>query len=153
MCRIHVEVNTYVSRSLLTLVHIIYLLLFLFLLTRRSQQALCLGLERGLKPLPNKFRVVFIKINLTTNYQLLVNCNKVHRAVPPCAFFWQRGTCARAISRCPIDVPVYVLIDRVCWVSFNTVIWFMMHADACGCICDFAQLNTPERLRECTMLF
>jgi hypothetical protein len=36
--------------------------------------------ERGLRPLPNEFRVIIIKINLTTNYQLLLNCNKVHRA-------------------------------------------------------------------------
>jgi hypothetical protein len=42
--------------------------------------SLCLGFERGLKPLPNEFRVIIIKINLTTNYQLLLNCNKVHRA-------------------------------------------------------------------------
>jgi hypothetical protein len=39
-------------------------------------------LERGLKPLPNELLVIIIKINLTTNYQLLLNCNKVHRAVP-----------------------------------------------------------------------
>jgi hypothetical protein len=80
LCRMRVEVNTEVSRSLLTLVHIMYLLLFLFLLARRSQQVLCLRLERGLKPLPNEFRVNIIKINSTTNYQLLLNCNKVHRA-------------------------------------------------------------------------
>jgi hypothetical protein len=76
-----VEVNTEVSRSLLTLVHIMYLLLFLFLLAQRSQQVLCLGFERGLKTLPNEFRVIIIKINLTMNYQLLVNCNKVHMAI------------------------------------------------------------------------
>jgi hypothetical protein len=64
----------------LTLVHIMYLLLFLFLLARRSQQVLCLGLERGLKPLPDELLVIIIKINLTTNYQLLLNCNKMHRA-------------------------------------------------------------------------
>jgi hypothetical protein len=75
-----VEVSTEVSRSLLTLVHIIYLLSFPFLLARRSQQVLCLGFERGLKPLPNEFSVIIIKTNLTTNYQLLPNCNKVHRA-------------------------------------------------------------------------
>jgi hypothetical protein len=57
-----------------------YLLLFLFLLAGRSQQVLYLGFERGLKPLPTEFRVIIIKINLTTNYQLLLNCNKVHRA-------------------------------------------------------------------------
>jgi pyruvate formate-lyase activating enzyme-like uncharacterized protein len=39
-------------------------------------------IERGLKPLPNEFSVIIIKINLTTNYQLLLNCNKVHRAEP-----------------------------------------------------------------------
>jgi hypothetical protein len=33
-----------------------------------------------LKPLPNELLVIIIKINLTTNYQLLLNCNKVHRA-------------------------------------------------------------------------
>jgi hypothetical protein len=38
-------------------------------------------LERGLKPLPNGCLGIIIKINLTTNYQLLLNCNKVHRAV------------------------------------------------------------------------
>jgi hypothetical protein len=59
-----------------------YLLLILFLLARRRQQVLCLGLERGLKPLPNDLLVIIIKINLTTNYQLLLNCNKVHRATP-----------------------------------------------------------------------
>jgi hypothetical protein len=75
-----VEVSTEVSRSLLTLVHVMYLLLFLFLLARRSYQYLCLGFERGLRPLPNKFSVIIIKNNLTTNYQLLLNCNKVHRA-------------------------------------------------------------------------
>jgi hypothetical protein len=37
-------------------------------------------LERGLKPLPNGCLGIIIKINLTTNYQLLLNCNKVHRA-------------------------------------------------------------------------
>jgi hypothetical protein len=37
-------------------------------------------LERGLKPLPNELLAIIIKINLTTNYQLLLNCNKVHRA-------------------------------------------------------------------------
>jgi hypothetical protein len=36
--------------------------------------------ERGLKPLPNEFSVIIIKNNLTTNYKLLLNCNKVHRA-------------------------------------------------------------------------
>jgi hypothetical protein len=35
-----------------------------------------------LKPLPNEVLAIIIKINLTTNYQLLLNCNKVHRA--PC---------------------------------------------------------------------
>jgi hypothetical protein len=34
----------------------------------------------GLKPLPNEFSVIIIKNNLTTSYQLLLNCNKVHRA-------------------------------------------------------------------------
>jgi hypothetical protein len=38
-------------------------------------------LERGLKPLPNEFQRNYHNINLTTNYQLLLNCNKVHRAV------------------------------------------------------------------------
>jgi hypothetical protein len=38
--------------------------------------------ERGLKPLPNKFSLNIIIFNLTTNYQLLLNCNKVHRAGP-----------------------------------------------------------------------
>jgi hypothetical protein len=33
-----------------------------------------------LKPLPNNLLVIIIKIILTTNYQLLLNCNKVHRA-------------------------------------------------------------------------
>jgi hypothetical protein len=33
-----------------------------------------------LKPLPNGLLGIIIKINLTTNYQLLLNCNKVHRA-------------------------------------------------------------------------
>jgi hypothetical protein len=33
-----------------------------------------------LKPLPNDVLAIIIKINLTTNYQLLLNCNKVHRA-------------------------------------------------------------------------
>jgi hypothetical protein len=33
-----------------------------------------------LKPLPNEVLAIIIKINLTTNYQLLLNCNKVHRA-------------------------------------------------------------------------
>jgi hypothetical protein len=75
-----VEVNTEVSRSLLTLVHIMYLLLFLFLLARRSYRVLCLGLERGLKPLPNEFRIIIIRINLASSYQLLLNCNKVHMA-------------------------------------------------------------------------
>jgi hypothetical protein len=51
------------------------------LLARRSQQVLCLGLERGLKPLSNGCLGIIIKINLTTNYQLLLNCNKVHRAL------------------------------------------------------------------------
>jgi hypothetical protein len=37
-------------------------------------------LERGLKPLLNGCLGIIIKINLTTNYQLLLNCNKVHRA-------------------------------------------------------------------------
>jgi hypothetical protein len=35
-----------------------------------------------LKPLPNELLALIIKINLTTNYQLLLNCNKVHRAYP-----------------------------------------------------------------------
>jgi hypothetical protein len=39
-------------------------------------------LERGLKPLSNGCLGIIIKINLTTNYQLLLNCNKVHRAQP-----------------------------------------------------------------------
>jgi hypothetical protein len=38
-----------------------------------------------LKPLPNELLVIIIKINLTTNYQLLLNCNKVHRACNPSA--------------------------------------------------------------------
>jgi hypothetical protein len=33
-----------------------------------------------LKPLPNELLALIIKINLTTNYQLLLNCKKVHRA-------------------------------------------------------------------------
>jgi hypothetical protein len=33
-----------------------------------------------LKPLPNGLLEIIININLTTNYQLLLNCNKVHRA-------------------------------------------------------------------------
>jgi hypothetical protein len=33
-----------------------------------------------LKPLPNELLALIIKINLTTNYQLLLNCNKVYRA-------------------------------------------------------------------------
>jgi hypothetical protein len=33
-----------------------------------------------LKPLSNGCLGIIIKINLTTNYQLLLNCNKVHRA-------------------------------------------------------------------------
>jgi hypothetical protein len=49
-------------------------------LARRSQQVLCLGLERGLKPLPDGCLGIIIKIILTTNYQLLLNSNKVHRA-------------------------------------------------------------------------
>jgi hypothetical protein len=32
-----------------------------------------------LKPLPNELLALIIKIILTTNYQLLLNCNKVHR--------------------------------------------------------------------------
>jgi hypothetical protein len=35
-----------------------------------------------LKPLPNDLLVIIIKIILTTNYQLLLNCNKVHRERP-----------------------------------------------------------------------
>jgi hypothetical protein len=35
-----------------------------------------------LKPLPDGCLGIIIKINLTTNYQLLLNCNKVHRAPP-----------------------------------------------------------------------
>jgi hypothetical protein len=38
-------------------------------------------LERGLKPLSNGCLGIIIKIILTTNYQLLLNSNKVHRAV------------------------------------------------------------------------
>jgi hypothetical protein len=68
MCRKQVEVNTEASRSLLTLVHIMYLLLFLFLLARLSQQVLCLGLERGLKPLPNELLALIIKNHF--NYEL-----------------------------------------------------------------------------------
>jgi hypothetical protein len=34
-----------------------------------------------LKPLSNGCLGIIIKINLTTNYQLLLNCNKVHRAI------------------------------------------------------------------------
>jgi hypothetical protein len=60
MCREQVEFNTEAKRALLTLVHIMYLLLILFLLARRSQQALCLGLGRGLKPLPNELLVIII---------------------------------------------------------------------------------------------
>jgi hypothetical protein len=37
-------------------------------------------LERGLKPLSNGCLGIIIKIILTTNYQLLLNSNKVHRA-------------------------------------------------------------------------
>jgi hypothetical protein len=85
MCRKQVEVNTEASRALLTLVHIVYLLLIIFLLARRSQQVSCLGLERGLKPLPVGCLGIIIKIKLTTNYQLLLKCNKVHRACPELA--------------------------------------------------------------------
>jgi hypothetical protein len=59
LCRMDVEVSIEVSRSLLTPVHIMYLLFFLF---------------------QNYFKVIIIKINLTKNYQLLLYCNKVHRA-------------------------------------------------------------------------
>jgi hypothetical protein len=34
-----------------------------------------------LKPLSNGCLGIIIKINLTTNYQLLLNCYKVHRAM------------------------------------------------------------------------
>jgi hypothetical protein len=68
MCRNQVEVNTEASRALLTLVHIMHLLLILFLLARRSQQVLCLGLERGLKPLPNEILVIIIRNQF--NYKL-----------------------------------------------------------------------------------
>jgi hypothetical protein len=37
-----------------------------------------------LKPLPDGCLGIIIKINLTTNYQLLLNCNKVHRADEEC---------------------------------------------------------------------
>jgi hypothetical protein len=40
-------------------------------------------LERGLKPLSNRCLGIIKKINLTTNYQLLLNCNKVYRAMHP----------------------------------------------------------------------
>jgi hypothetical protein len=57
----------------------------------------------------NEFRVIIIKINLTTNYQLLLNCNKVHRAIltlsslqlpmslwSPCpALVWSRSLSSR----------------------------------------------------------
>jgi hypothetical protein len=99
MCRKQVEVNTDASRALLTLVHIMYLLLILFLLARRSQQVLCLGLERGLKPLPNEILVIIIKINLTTNYQLLLNCNKVHRAWQG-VLFLQKVAGVRQVPAC-----------------------------------------------------
>jgi hypothetical protein len=36
--------------------------------------------ERGLKPLPNEYYRNYHNINLTTKYQLLLKCNKVHRA-------------------------------------------------------------------------
>jgi hypothetical protein len=62
------------------MVHIMYLIFFLFLLAQRSQQVLCSGFERGLKPPPNEVRVIIIKHNLTTNYQLSLNCNKVNSA-------------------------------------------------------------------------
>jgi hypothetical protein len=38
-----------------------------------------------LKPLSNGCLGIIIKINLTTNYQLLLNFNKVHRADSPYA--------------------------------------------------------------------
>jgi hypothetical protein len=37
-------------------------------LARRSQQVLCLGLERGLKPLPNELLALIIKNHF--NYEL-----------------------------------------------------------------------------------
>jgi hypothetical protein len=37
-----------------------------------------------LKPLPKELLALIIKINLTTNYQLLLNCNKVHREEVKC---------------------------------------------------------------------
>jgi hypothetical protein len=48
--------------------------------------------ERGMKPLPNKYEPNYHNINLTTNYQLLLNCNKVHRAWPAVTSRW-RGLC------------------------------------------------------------
>jgi hypothetical protein len=50
-------------------------------------------LERGLKPLPNGCLGIIIKINLTTNYQLLLNCNKVHRAELGVSLHYKCRTC------------------------------------------------------------
>jgi hypothetical protein len=59
MCRIAVEVTTEVSRSLLTLVHIVYLF-FLSLSSTVKLESFMFRFERGMKPLPNKFELNII---------------------------------------------------------------------------------------------
>jgi hypothetical protein len=54
-----------------------------------------------LKPLPNGCLGIIIKINLTTNYQLLFNCNKVHRAATPSLSSLSRSLFAAASSQQP----------------------------------------------------
>jgi hypothetical protein len=74
-----------------------------------------------LKPLPNELLALIIKIILTTNYQLLLNCNKVHRAhivVSTCSLkntgiiSFERRICAVRIllaSCCRrIDIDLYI---------------------------------------------
>jgi hypothetical protein len=60
-------------------------------------------LERGLKPLSNGCLGIIIKIILTTNYQLLLNSNKVHRALPDGASIQSSHTCDLDFPQLPDD--------------------------------------------------
>jgi hypothetical protein len=68
--------------------------------------------ERGLKPLPNEYYPNYHNINLTTNYQLLLNCKKVHRAVANlklCVYYLKH---MERVHRQPISNAINLVLVR-----------------------------------------
>jgi hypothetical protein len=75
-----VEVSAEVSRPLLTLVHIMYLLFFSVLASTTKLASFMFRIRERTETSPKRVEPFYHYINLTTNYQILLTCNNVHRA-------------------------------------------------------------------------